>query len=735
MKRLMAARSGVASGIVTPMENSGGIDCVDGERGADIVIPVFGAAVALERCLRSVLQHTPHPPHQLILVVDGPQDEDVEDVLAKNLGDLHVVTTMIRNTVRSGFVASVNRGMASSGRDIVLLNSDTEVTAGWLEKLRAAAYSDPDIATVTPLSNSATICSLPEFLEDNLLPAGVSTAVMGEIVERVSVRQYPRLPTGVGVCLYIRREALDSVGLFDESRFGLGYGEENEFCVRATAAGFEHVADDATFIFHEGQKSFGPEKAELAKKAMRKLRSIDPTYVPRVAAFMRSDPLVQIRERVAEELCRAQGTAIVDGGSQPLSILHIVHGWPPFDRGGTEQYAWQLARGQVHRHRVSSFVRIADKDRNTGQRLAYLDNGIRVRAIVNNFDRRNPFARNALKDRRFEQELEIFLNQTDPDLVHVHHLAGHCVSLMGVLARRKIPIVYQAQDWWALCARSNLWRPNDTLCQGPKPNRCSRCLPLTKMPPRSLLNPFLYRLRGFLARRQLHKADAYVMGSRTIHSWYSDAGLLDPTAPVHILEYGVPAFAGHRTPPQNGAGPITFGFIGSLMPHKGAHIAVEAFRGITPGAARLVVWGDPDADPNYAVHLAQLAERSEPGVIEFKGVFDENRKAQVLGSFDVLIVPSVGLESFGIVAREAMSAGVPVIVSRRGALEELKIDGVCGAEFAPDDPADLRRLIDRLIENPDTLDKWNRALPTIATVEEHSDEIEDIYRQVLQVSR
>jgi glycosyltransferase involved in cell wall biosynthesis/GT2 family glycosyltransferase len=723
---------GDSSGILAPMGISRATDAINMEPSIDIVLPVYGAAEALERCLASVFRHTLQPPHHLIVVIDGPQSEDVENVLARHIDGRREIITFLRNETRSGFVASVNRGMANSKRDVILLNSDTEVSAGWVEKLQAAAYSAPTIATVTPLSNSATICSLPEFLEDNLLPAGVSTEMMAEIVERVSERKYPRLPTGIGVCLYIKRSAIDAVGLFDESKFRLGYGEENEFCIRATSVGLEHVADDATFVFHEGQKSFGPKKAKLTRKAMRKLRSIDPTYVPRVAAFMRSDPLARTRKRVAEELYRTQGTAIVDRVNQPLSILHVVHGWPPFDRGGTEQYAWQLARGQVHRHRVSAFARIADQDRNTGQRLAYLDNGVRVRLVVNNFDQRNPFARNALKDQRFEREFDLFLDQTEPDLVHVHHLAGHCASLMSVLARCKIPVVYQVQDWWALCARSNLWRANDTLCPGPKPKRCSWCLPLTKKPPRSLLNPLLYRLRTSLVRRQLRKADAYVMGSDTVRSWYSDAGFLDPTAPVYVLAYGVPEFTGNCTLPKTGARPITFGFIGSLMPHKGVHIAVEAFRGITPGTARLDVWGDPEADPDYT---AQLTDRSDPGVIEFKGVFEENRKAQVLGSFDALVVPSVGFESFGIVAREAMSAGVPVIVSRRGALEELGIDGVCGAEFAPQDPADLRRVIDRLIESPNTLENWKRTLPKIATIEEHGNEIEEIYRQVLQGSR
>jgi len=702
------------------------------DSGVDIVIPVFGAARALERCLASVFGNTPHPPHRLILVVDGPQEDNVEDVLGRYLDSESDFVTLLRNEARSGFVASANRGMAGSKNDVVLLNSDTQVSDRWLRKLQAAAYSDPAIATVTPLSNSATICSVPEFLEDNLLPAGVSTEMMGEIVERTSDREYPRLPTGVGVCLYIKRSALDTVGLFDESKFGLGYGEENEFCIRATSAGFEHVADDATFVFHEGQKSFGAEKARLTKRAMRTLRSTDPTYVPRVAAFIQSDPLAGIRKRVVENICLRQGTTVVREANQNLSVLHIVHGWPPFDNGGTEHYASQLARGQTHHHRVSAFARIADQDRSTGQRLAYLDNGIRVRLVVNNFDRRNPIARNALKDRKFERELDIFLGQTKPDLVHVHHLAGHCVSLMGVVARRRIPIVYQVQDWWALCARSNLWRPDDTLCQGPKPDLCSECLPLTNLPPRTLFSSFLFRMRKGLMKRQLWKADAYVMGSESIRSWYSDAGLFNLRASIHVLAYGVPAKEGRHERRRSNDGPIRFGVIGALMPHKGAHVAVEAARGLTPEAARLRFWGNLRACPSYTAHLVESAD---PKVVKFHGSFAEHRKTEVLKSLDALIIPSVGLESFGIVAREAMAAGVPVIASRRGALEELGIDGVCGAEFAPEDPADLRRVMDLLIEKPETLDKWRLALPEISTIEEHANEIEEIYRQVLQGAR
>jgi GT2 family glycosyltransferase len=206
------------------------------------------------------------------------------------------------NPERRGFVSSVNRGMAASRRDVVLLNSDTVVTAGWIDKLRAAAASSLSIATVTPFCNNATICSLPRFLVSNPVPGGLAIDDFAALVDSCSRREYPRLPTGVGVCLYIKRRVLDAIGAFDEAAFGLGYGEENDFCMRALKAGYVHVLDDATFIFHEGQRSFGTSHAQRLQAAERVLRRRHPEYIPTVAAFIQEDPLRALRERVLAAL-------------------------------------------------------------------------------------------------------------------------------------------------------------------------------------------------------------------------------------------------------------------------------------------------------------------------------------------------------------------------------------------------------------------------------------------------
>jgi O-antigen biosynthesis protein len=68
---------------------------------------------------------------------------------------------VLRNEANLGFVATCNRGLAERRGDAVLLNSDTIVTPDWLRELAEVAHSDPHIACVSPLSNNATICSVP----------------------------------------------------------------------------------------------------------------------------------------------------------------------------------------------------------------------------------------------------------------------------------------------------------------------------------------------------------------------------------------------------------------------------------------------------------------------------------------------------------------------------------------------------------------------------------------------
>jgi GT2 family glycosyltransferase/glycosyltransferase involved in cell wall biosynthesis len=701
----------------------------------DVVVPVYGAAPELAACLASLLRHTPLGEHRLVLVVDGPQEAAVEESLRLVAGRPEGEALVLRNPARLGFVGSVNRGMALSERDVVLLNSDTEVTSGWLGRLREAAYSDSAIATVTPFSNHATIASLPRSAEVNALPAGWTLDGFAALVERVSIRERPRLPTGVGVCLYVKRKVLDRLGLFDAERFGLGYGEESEFCFRALKAGFLNVLDDATFVWHAGQRSFGASRSPRVRAAHRTLQRLHPEYLPTIARFLREDPLAPARERVTAELRRVERSRrpsqCLRGPRGPRRVVHLVHGWPPWNHAGTEVYARRLALRQTARRAVAVYSRIADPQRELGEALEIEDGGTRVRLMVNNFTQRDPLSRNALHDRRLAADFRRFLDETDPDLIHVHHLAGHAATLMGVAARRGVPILYQVQDWWAPCARTNLFDAGRRLCSGPSPGKCAACLPLTGLPPAPLLNRLLHGARARLTKREIGRADAFVMGSRAIRDSYLALGWLRPGDDAAVIPYGIerpPGPAPRRTgvPPS----PLRFGLLGTILPHKGIHLAVAAFRGIDPARATLSVWGDARISPSYTAELAALASPA----VRFAGRFEEERRRETFAEIDVLLVPSLGLESFGLAAREALAEGVPVLASRRGALAELfdGLDAPCGAFFDPDvDPEGLRAWIERLIADPGIVAGWRDALPAVKDMDAHAEEIEAVYERLL----
>ncbi len=685
----------------------------------DVVVPVYGAFGLVERCLASLARHTDLARHALLLSLDGPGQEPADDLARRLLpaGGWRC----LRAERRGGFVAAANRGLRASSRDVVLLNSDTEVTAGWLERLQAAAMSGPAVASATPFCNDATLCSLPRPFVANRLPRGFDVDALGRLVESASAREYPRLPTGVGVCLYLRRRALDVVGLLDEQAFGLGYGEENDWCFRALRAGFVHVLDDATFVFHAGGGSFGPARAALQRRAARALAWRHPGYHATVAAFMRADPLAATRARVLAGLAPPPRPA----ARPPGRVLHVVHGWPPEARGGTELYAHGLAHAQAAWREVLVHARLSDPRRPDGEPLEWQDGAVRVRWQVNDFRQRDPLARNALANRAATRDILRLADEAGPGLVHVHHLAGHAAGLLPALRRRGLPLVVQLQDWWPACARTNLVDRGGAACPGPGLARCARCFDLTRLPPAPVANRLLHLLRRRLLRRALACADAFVAGSPAVAHDLST--LLPAGVPVHALDYGGALPAPLPRAPRAAGAPLRFGFVGTLMPHKGPQVALEAWRGVDPARATLELWGAEGGAPGFA---ARLRASAGPGV-SFRGAFDEERKAEVFAGLDVLVVPSLGRESFGLVCREAASAGVPVLASRQSALAERLAEG-CGQGFAPGDAGELRGWVGRLLEQPLLLDEWRRRLPAARPAAAHAQEIEAVYASVLE---
>ena len=186
-------------------------------RRIDIVIPVYNAYNSLVACVNSIKRHTDLNLHRVIIINDCSPDERIRPYV-DSLKDENFI--ILHNEKNKGFSANVNMGMSySKNNDVILLNSDTIVTKGWIEKLIACAYSSDSIGTVTPLSNSATIASVPVAFVDNVLPEGKTVDEFAELVEHCSFCDYPRITVAVGFCMYIKREVIEKVGLFDATTF------------------------------------------------------------------------------------------------------------------------------------------------------------------------------------------------------------------------------------------------------------------------------------------------------------------------------------------------------------------------------------------------------------------------------------------------------------------------------------------------------------------------------------
>ena len=268
----------------------------------DIIVPVYDGVEQTRRCLESVRRSTSRTAFELVVVDDASPRPQIGAELEALARDGHI--TLLRNPQNEGFVRSVNRGMAlHPERDVVLLNSDTEVANDWLDRLAAAAQSGDDVATVTPFSNNATICTYPFEGWGEGVPGTLGLAALDRVFAETNRGKRADIPTAVGFCMYIRRGCLDRIGAFDAERFGRGYGEENDFCMRASAAGWRHLIAADVFVFHEGAVSFAEGRAGQLAAAGAALLERHPGYTALVQEFIARDPLAPLRAAI--DLARA----------------------------------------------------------------------------------------------------------------------------------------------------------------------------------------------------------------------------------------------------------------------------------------------------------------------------------------------------------------------------------------------------------------------------------------------
>jgi GT2 family glycosyltransferase/glycosyltransferase involved in cell wall biosynthesis len=420
-------------------------------RRVDVVIPVYGGLDCIVACLQSVLADLPRWV-RVVVVDDASPDPCVADALA-GLAARRRITLLVQ-AVNQGFPRTANVGIRHDAtRDVVLLNSDTLVASGWLAALRAAAYSAPDIGGATPFSNDATILSYPSVEHPNAMPDLSETIRLDALARKANAGHLVDIPTAVGFCVYIKRDCLNATGLLREDLFAQGYGEENDFCIRARHLGWRHVAVPSVFVAHVGGHSFGAAKDCLTERNMRVLNQLHPGYDALIQDFHSSDPLAEARRRLDMARWETMRTPM-------RSVLLITHN----RSGGVRRHVAE--RAAALRAQGLRPILLWPADRRDGtDRICVLSDGP---------EGGTPNMRFAIP-----AELDLLagvLKADRPVRAEVHHMIGHDHQLMDLFRRLRIPYEIVVHDYSWLCPRINLIGADKRYCREPGVDDCDACV-------------------------------------------------------------------------------------------------------------------------------------------------------------------------------------------------------------------------------------------------------------------
>jgi GT2 family glycosyltransferase len=405
-----------------------------------IVIPVFNAGVFVKKCLDSVLETT--TSCEVLVVDDCSTDPETLNLLESLRSNSRI--RIVKNHNNLGFVKSANIGFNhSQGKHVLLLNSDTIVFGNWLNRISKYFVHDPKAWTVTPLSNAATVFSVPFSSETSLneeISRELDHFLSRDLLGNTNVVY---APTCHGFCVAIHRDALNNIGGFNETIFGKGYGEENDFSMRVIAAGHRNVIATDTLVHHFGSKSFGDEKSELSKLNMQALIKLHPTYLKSIRIFLEEKNFEKIRALSLIFLVRSKLL------SSKLIISHALG-------GGVERSV------QIENSKFDGVLIIASPRTNNSITLefSYLLNQevIEITGIES------------------ANLILAILDLVKPEDTQIDHVLGFPPEAIERFNLTNQNYTVRLHDYFYVCPRIHLSGTNNRDCKLPDLNTCTACL-------------------------------------------------------------------------------------------------------------------------------------------------------------------------------------------------------------------------------------------------------------------
>ena len=661
-----------------------------------IVLPVYGGTQHVRRCVESLLTYT-HLPHVELLIIDDASPDERTTTLLERYARIGFVT-VLRNETNLGFTRTVNRGLRhASDRDVVLLNSDTVVSPRWLENLALVAYATPAVATVTPLSDNAGAFSTPA---PGFNPTSDALFVheAARLSQRAADAWAHEVPTGNGFCLYMRREAIDATGLLDDSKFPRGYGEENDWCMRASDLGFRHLIALRAYVHHVNAASFGASsKTELVRSARAVLDESHPDYGLQIRRAFEDGALERQRTVLRSELRYKR--------EQPFPARKRALFVVPNVSGGTPATNRDLMAG------VSSvydpLLLVSDS-----RKLQLLDHSHSPPRTLEEHTLLAPIQFVPHRSAEYDAVVSAWMVAHGVEIMHVRHLAWHGLGLVRAARRLNIPVVLSFHDFYTVCPSVNLTNGRDPYFRGgvTSPHIISPIWErrdaegheaLATVDPTAFLDAWRRRMSTVLA-----DCDAYVTTSATAKEiLVENFPILQERAErFQVVPHGrdFELFLSPPTPPTSRV-PLRVLVPGNISESKGLHTLLELLR----------LDEDRRAIELHTIGNVRGPLRRARQAINH-GPYDRSNFAPKVAEIrpHIGLVASIWPETYCHTLTECWACGLPVVGSELGAVGE-RIERA-GAGWTID-ALDARALYELLLRIRESAAEWQERAAAVVT--------------------
>lgn len=394
-----------------------------------------------------------------------------------------------------------------------------------------------------------------------------------------------------------------------------------------------------------------------------------------------------------------------------MRVILVTHQFFPAFYTGVERLSLNLAT-QLQRmgHDVSV---VTSAEHSSGGVTPYAYDGVSVTPVAAG---RIDLARPWLAARRAGRALEQELGRVRPDVVHVMH-PMRLPQVFGAAEQARVPLVCQLADFFYPCARVTMVRVDGSLCTDA--GEGAACVDACRI--RAGVERFEW------GRRCLQSAAAVVSPSRFAIELSASLGF--DTSDWHHIPWGVDYSLHARRPEEPAGDRLVIGFLGTLLPHKGAHVVVRALQLIPAAPLELRLFGGSFHEQSYEASLRGLAARDER--VSFRGAYDHADLPAILSELDAVVIPSLWHENLPSVGLNAVAAAVPVLASDVGGLRELVDEYQCGLTFGAGDEHALAALLQRVVDLPELLRAARRSMSYPPSVEEEAWRLEALYERVI----